>query len=71
MTKKINFIFLISLFLYSVYCSLQLGMSWDVLFHYELGKDRLDYLFSLGLNKVNEITYEKVSEYIKIIPKMP
>ena len=63
MIRRINFIFLIIIFLYSVYCSLQLGMSWDVLFHYELGKDRLDYLFSLGMNKVNEITYENSKLY--------
>ena len=63
MTKRINFVFFISLFLYSVYCSLQLGMSWDVLFHYEMGKDRLDYLFSFGMNKVNEITYENSKLY--------
>ena len=63
MTKRINFVFFISLFLYSLYCSLQLGMSWDVLFHYEMGKDRLDYLFSFGMNKVNEITYENSKLY--------
>ena len=27
---------------------MQLGLTWDIAYHYELGKDRLDYLFSLG-----------------------
>lgn len=59
MSKKIN-IFLIPLFIYSIYCSLQLGFTWDVLFHYELGKDRLDYLFSFGSNELDEkITVRK------------
>ena len=54
MTKKNNLIFLTALLLYSLYCTLQLGYTWDVIFHYELGKDRLDYLFSLGSNEINE-----------------
>jgi len=54
MTKKINLIFLAILILYSLYCGLQLGYTWDVLFYYEVGKERLDYLLSLGLNDVDE-----------------
>ena len=54
MTKKNNLIFLIIIFLYSIYCALQLGYTWDVLFHYELGKDRLDYLLSFGTNEIND-----------------
>ena len=27
---------------------MQLGLTWDIAYHYERGKDRLDYLFSLG-----------------------
>ena len=50
MTKKINFIFLIILLLYTVFCALQLGYTWDVLFYYHVGKERLDYLLSLGLD---------------------
>ena len=57
MTKKIDLIFLLALFLYSSYCVTQLGMTWDVGFHYTLGKDRLDYLFSLGSNEVNKTPY--------------
>ena len=54
LTKKVNFIFLLALFLYSSYCVTQLGMTWDVGFHHELGKARLDYLFSLGSDKASE-----------------
>ena len=54
MSKKINLIFLLTLILYSLFCALQLGYTWDVLFYYEVGKERLDYLFSLGSNEVDE-----------------
>ena len=63
MSKKINFIFLLALFIYSFYCVMQLGVTWDVAFHYELGKDRLDYLFSLGSNEVNEKTFKNTKYY--------
>ena len=53
MSKRISFIFLLTFFIYSLYCVMQLGPTWDVAFQYELGKDRLDYLFSLGSNKVS------------------
>ena len=59
MTKKINLIFLSTLILYSLFCALQLGYTWDVLFYYEVGKERLDYLFSLGANKVDEPDHGK------------
>ena len=59
MTKKINLIFLLTLILYSLFCALQLGYTWDVLFYYEIGKERLDYLFSLGANKVDEPDHGK------------
>ena len=59
MTKKINLIFLLTLILYSLFCALQLGYTWDVLFYYEIGKERLDYLFSLGANKVDEPDHAK------------
>ena len=52
--KKFEVIFFIILILYCFYCISQLGRTWDTLFHYELGKDRLDYLFSLGTNKVDD-----------------
>ena len=55
--NKIKIIFLSLLFLYSLYCALQLGHTWDVMFYYGVGKERLDYLFSLGSNKVNDLSY--------------
>ena len=58
MNKRISFIFLSAIFVYSGYCVLQLGMTWDVLLHHELGKDRLHYLFSLGSDKLNEETFK-------------
>ena len=57
MTKKINLIFFVFLFLYSIYCAFQLGYTWDVLFYYNVGKERLDYLLSLGLNVVDSKIY--------------
>ena len=57
MIKRIDIIFLASLFLYSLYCLTQLGYTWDVLFYYNVGKERLDYLLSLGLNEVDTKIY--------------
>ena len=48
MIKKNSSIFLFVLVLYSIFCAIQLGVTWDTFFYYELGKDRLDYLLSLG-----------------------
>ena len=63
MNKRISFIFLSAIFVYSGYCVLQLGMTWDVLLHHELGKDRLHYLFSLGSDKLNEETFKNTKYY--------
>ena len=57
MTKKINLIFLSTLILYSLFCALQLGYTWDVLFYYEVGKERLDYLFFLSLIDMKNLYY--------------
>ena len=48
MEKKFENFILFFLVIFSVYCSLILGMSWDEPYHYELGKNRLKYLFSFG-----------------------
>lgn len=53
MTKNTSNIFLATLFLYSIYCLTQLGETWDTWFQYELGKDRLKYLFSFGSNEID------------------
>ena len=54
MTKKINLTILFLTIVYSIYCALQLGYTWDVLYYHEIGKDRLNYLFSLGNNEVED-----------------
>ena len=51
MSKKASLTFLIALFLYSFYCAFQLGENWDSTAYYELGKERLNYFFSLGEDK--------------------
>ena len=62
MIKKNSSIFLFVLILYSIFCSIQLGVTWDTFFYYELGKDRLDYLLSLG----NDDSFKRVphSKYL-------
>ena len=45
--KSINFYFFIFV-LYSVYCAIEIGINWDTFYDYSNGKERLDYLFSLG-----------------------
>jgi len=52
MSKNKNYILLIFLFFFSVYCALTIGQSWDGGFHLIQGKITLDYLFSLG--KINK-----------------
>jgi len=37
---------------------MQLGHTWDVLFYYEVGKERLDYLFSLGSKEVKKDIFD-------------
>ena len=48
MTKRIETYFLFILIIFAIYCSLNLGMSWDEPYHYHVGKSRLKYLFSFG-----------------------
>ena len=50
MKNKINNIVLYSLIVFSIYCALTIGMSWDELDHIAEGNKRLSYLFSFGLN---------------------
>ena len=47
--KKEKKYVLFILFLFSIYCSLLVGETWDESFHLNQGKVTLDYLFSLGL----------------------
>jgi len=48
MENKINQIILYLLILFTVYCALITGISWDDLIHIERGNERLKYLFSFG-----------------------
>ena len=60
MNKNISNIFIVSLLLFAFYCTLQMGMTSDVLFHYGLGKERLDYLLSFGSQEISDnITVKK------------
>ena len=57
MYKKFeNLIYLILIF-YAIYCSLIVGMSWDEPFLYEIGKNRLKYIFSLGKYEYQSLNY--------------
>ncbi len=63
MTKKNSAFFLAALIVYSFFCLLNLGPTWDTYFYYELGKDRLDYLFSLG----NDESFKRIP-HSKFLP---
>jgi hypothetical protein len=58
--KNIYLFFLLPIFLYGIYCSLIIGKSWDAFFFINLGKERLAYLFSLGLKDQSEIFISEV-----------
>ena len=48
MTNKINNVIICSLIVYSIFCALNIGISWDELAHLERGNERIKYLFSFG-----------------------
>ena len=48
MTNKINNVILCLLIVYSIFCALIIGISWDELAHLDSGNERLKYLFSFG-----------------------
>lgn len=48
--KTYNLILMI-LIIFSFYCVLNIGLSWDEFFHYINGKVRFDYILSFGQNK--------------------
>ena len=48
MSKKKQIILLFFLFLFSLYCAVTIGQSWDEQFHLLQGKITFDYLFSFG-----------------------
>ncbi len=47
------------LIMFSYYCSLSIGISWDELFEINRGQERLKYLFSLGSYDVAPVQNEK------------
>ena len=49
--KNIFFFLILS---FAIYCAIITGKSWDEGSHILLGKERLSYLFSLGLNELRE-----------------
>ena len=48
MTNKINNVILCLLIVYSIFCALIIGISWDELFYLDRANERLKYLFSFG-----------------------
>jgi hypothetical protein len=54
MYKKIEYLVLAALIFFALISIFQLGAGWDAIYQYDLGKDRLDYLFSFGANGVNQ-----------------
>ena len=48
MDKKYENLIYFSLIFFAFYCSIVVGMSWDEPYLYEMGKNRIKYIFSLG-----------------------
>ena len=47
MDKKSENLIYFFLVFFAIYCSLIMGMSWDEPYLYEMGKNRLQYIFDL------------------------
>ena len=48
LNKNLKILLIFLLLIFSYYCSIIIGISWDELFEINRGQDRLKYLFSLG-----------------------
>ena len=48
MLKKVEISALTLLFIFTIYCALTTGSSWDEPYEMNIGKDRLKYLLSFG-----------------------
>ena len=48
MINKINNVIICTLVVYSIFCALSIGISWDEYAHLSRGNERLKYLFSFG-----------------------
>ena len=57
MEKKSENIILFFLVIFSIYCALNIGMTWDEPYHYDNGKNRLRYLLSLGKYDYHEFLH--------------
>ena len=57
MDKKSENLIYFLLVLFAIYCSLITGMSWDEPYLYEMGKNRLKYIFSLGRYEYQNSNY--------------
>ena len=80
MQKKIEIFTVTLLFLFAFYCALNVGISWDDLFHIDLGNRRLKYLLSFGNDyRVTTLPsdqkfhpgfyYTLIAFFIKMFPK--
>ena len=50
--KNLKILLIFLLIIFSYYCSVIIGISWDELFEINRGQDRLKYIFSLGSYEV-------------------
>jgi len=57
MEKKSENIILFFLVIFSIYCALNIGMTWDEPYHYENGLNRLRYSLSLGRYEYHDILH--------------
>jgi len=75
MEKKTENIILFFLFIFSLYCSLIIGVAWDEPYHYVNGLNRVNYSFSLGKYEYRDIThleyfpgfYDTITAFITVI----
>ena len=56
--KKIELIILGPLILYSLYCSLIIGPSWDEFYHYKNGDNIFNYIFSFGTREYHSANFK-------------
>jgi len=56
--KKIELIILGSLILYSFYCALIIGPSWDEFYHYKNGDNIFNYIFSFGTREYHSANFK-------------
>ena len=66
MIKEIEKVLLCFLILFSVYCALTIGETWDEAFHLKQGKITLDYLFSLGTINDEELFYRRFYSFRRL-----